>query len=364
MRILQVIGGIVKAAGTSVFCVELSDELVRSGNTVAIAVSNPDAADAYPSQMGVPLLRMSDCNGQVLRENWDVVHLHGIWEIGLFRLSCAAHRAGVKVVWSPHGMLTPWALGFKAWKKKLALFLYLKRELARADALHVTAQSEIEDVRRLGLRNQVIVAPLGVRMAGKMGEEKITASGEKKCHKTLLFVSRVHRKKGLPTLLTAWAQIPSVIRAGWQIRIVGPDQDNHTAELQSQAVALGIADEIVFAGPKYGAELADEYRTADLFALPTHSENFGSVVIEALSYGLPVICTREAPWEELETRRCGWWVEDSVKGAAAALVEGLTLSDEVRHTMGERGRRLVREKYTWEAVCDAVAKGYERTLAS
>ena len=342
----------------------MSDELVRSGNTVAIAVSNPDAADAYPSQTGVPLLRMSDCNGRILRENWDVVHLHGIWEVGLFRLSCAAHRAGVKVVWSPHGMLTPWALGFKAWKKKLALFLYLKRELARADALHVTAQSEVEDVRRLGLRNRVIVAPLGVRMAGKMGEEEITASSGKKCRKTVLFVSRVHRKKGLPTLLTAWAQIPSVIRAGWQIRIVGPDQDNHTAELQSQAVALGIADEVVFAGPKYGVELAGEYCAADIFALPTHSENFGSVVIEALSYGLPVICTREAPWEELETRRCGWWVEDSVKGVVAALAEGLTLSDEVRCAMGKRGRRLVEEEYTWKAVCDAVTKGYEKVLSS
>lgn len=184
----------------------------------------------------------------------------------------------------------------------------------------------------------------------------------RRAQKTLLFVSRVQRKKGLPNLLSAWSRLSESVREGWRIRIVGPDEDGHAAELKRQAESLGIAEAVDFVGPRYGTDLDAEYRSADLFVLPTHSENFGSVVIEALAHGLPVICTKGAPWAELVTHRCGWWVEDSVEALTAALKAGIPLPSEALREMGAHGRKLVEEKYTWKAVCDAMVEGYRRIV--
>ena len=117
-----------------------------------------------------------------------------------------------------------------------------------------------------------------------------------------------------------------------------------------------------FVGPKYGDELQREYATADLFVLPTHSENFGSVVIEALAHGLPVITTKGAPWVEIETNRCGWWIDIGVEPLAKTLRTALSLGDKERCEMGQRGRRFVEAKYTWAAVVKAMEQAYESVV--
>lgn len=342
MRILHIVTGLQKASGVTTFVENLVPELRGCGCLVDIVVRSEEGG-----------IRLRDV------ARYEIVHIHGLWDLWLHQWAQAARKVGVKIVWSPHGMLQPWALRNKWWKKIAALALYQWRDLRSADALHVTAQSEVDDVRRVGLKNPVIVAPLGVNLPKR---ECVSVGKDEDRRKTLLFVSRIQRKKGLPTLLSAWAQLPQTIRSGWRIRIVGPDQDNHTEELKAQAETLRILGDIDFVGPKYGNELAAEYQSADLFVLPTHSENFGSVVVEALAYGLPVICTKKAPWEELASLMCGWWIEDEVDALCVALKEGLSLTTEVRRAMGARGRRLVEEKYTWKAVCDAMVEGYRRIV--
>ena len=326
-------------------------ELRVLGNDVGVVTRNESKSRVEVEQRkdGLSSLQLHTST----LKSYDIVHIHGLWDLWLHRWAKAAGKASVKVVWSPHGMLQPWALKNKWWKKVAALALYQWRDLSRAAALHVTAQSEVDDVRRIGLKNPVIVAPLGVHLPKDEG-----VGVNKDRRKTLLFVSRVQRKKGLPTLLSAWAQLPQSVRTGWQVRVVGPDQDNHTLELKAQAEKLGILGDVDFVGPKYGAELAAEYRSADLFVLPTHSENFGSVVIEALAYGVPVICTKKAPWEELSARQCGWWIEDEVNSLCGALKEGLSLTNEARRVMGERGHKLVEEKYLWPAIGRQMAEAY------
>jgi glycosyltransferase involved in cell wall biosynthesis len=108
--------------------------------------------------------------------------------------------------------------------------------------------------------------------------------------------------------------------------------------------------------------LDEEYNAANLFVLPTHSENFGSVVIEALARKLPVICSQGAPWKELEDNKCGWWPEDSVSGLRSALVSAMGLSEFERTEMGMRGKKLVEERYTWCAVCNTMFKGYKEIV--
>ena len=349
MRILHIVTGMQKASGVTVFVAELTAELRALGHEVAVVTRNE----------GLDVSKLP----------YDVVHIHGLWDPWLHKWSCAARKAGIPVVWSPHGMLQKWALKNKWWKKFAALALYQWRDLHSASLLHATAQSEVEDIRRIGLHNKVVVAPLGVRLP----LERIRTFKHSNI-RTLLFVSRVQRKKGLPNLIEAWSRLPQDLRNGWQVRIVGPEQDGHVAELKAQCDSLGVSwydcqlqsnsrtieqSNIIFAGPKYDAELVSEYANADLFVLPTHSENFGSVVIEALAHGDPVITTKEAPWTELEEFKCGWWIDDNVDALTVALREALETSILDLDLLGRNGRALVEERYIWSAVCDKIVQGYE-----
>jgi len=177
--------------------------------------------------------------------------------------------------------------------------------------------------------------------------------------KTVLYVGRITPIKGLSSLCKAFAQTRV---DDWHLVIVGPDQENHTAELRALAEQVGVVEHVTFTGPKYGYDLQKAYDDADIFVLPSHSENFGSVVIEALAHGVPVITTKGTPWQELEERRCGWWIDIGVEPLVTVLKEALRLDDTTRRAMGERGRKLVEEKYTWDAIVKKMLKGYDEVL--
>ena len=169
MRILHVITGMQKAAGTSVFCGEVCSGLVRGGHDVTLAVPDPAAAGCYAVDPKVRIVAIESVlalrrNGASNVAPFDLVHIHGLWPLVLHKVSNWAHGNKIPVAWSPHGMLTPWAMKYKRWKKLPAWWLYQKRDLARAAVLHATADAELADFRRLGLANKVVIAPLGIVM--------------------------------------------------------------------------------------------------------------------------------------------------------------------------------------------------------
>lgn len=355
MKILHVITGLQKAAGTSVFCGEVCNGLVALGHEVTIAVSNPQATDCYPLESQIKLVSISSLLHDYIisSPSQSIIHIHALWAPILHKVVKWARQNNLPVVWSPHGMLTPWAMHNKWWKKQMAWWLYQKRDLSYSSLIHATAQSEVEDIRGMGLSNKVIIAPLGVKIDNRVGHvERVDGK------KVLLFVSRVQKKKGLMNLVQAWSQLPSEIKGGWIIRIVGPDQDNHTDELKRLCTELDVEQDFEFVGPKYGDELTREYASADLFVLPTHSENFGSVVIEALAHKVPVICTKGAPWEDLETYKCGWWIDIGVDPLIEALMKAIKMSDEERHNMGTCGEFLVSTRYDWKTICRTLMNAY------
>lgn len=352
MKICHIITGLQAAAGTSVFAVELAAEQSADGEEVCILVKNR-RTNEYALPAGVPVLRESSVIGRT-----DIVHVHGLWDPWLTRQTRRFRQAGAKVVWSPHGMLTPWALSQRKLKKRVAWWFYQKMALAQADLLHVTASSEVEDVQRLGLKNALVVAPLGVRLSPSRAHE--SAPGAKH---NVLFISRLQKKKGLLNLMDAWKSLRD-IATGWRIVIAGPDQEGHLDEVLTRARQNGVEESVDYAGAVYGDKKEALYAAADIFVLPSFSENFGSVVVEALAQGVPVITTKGTPWQELEARRCGWWVDIGVEPLADSLRQAMGLTDAERREMGMRGRKLVEEKYQWPAIGRQMLAAYEGLLGA
>ena len=201
--------------------------------------------------------------------------------------------------------------------------------------------------------------------------------------KIVLFVSRIHPKKGLINLVDAWGILKKKsVCEQWKCVLAGPNEDGHLNQVMAHAKTVGVVDDFEYVGPVLGETKDKLYAEADIFVLPTFSENFGSVVIEALSQGCPVITTKGAPWAELlggrnEDRcqkdsanervvagRCGWWVDIGVEPLVETLGEAMSLTDEERYQMGINGRRLAESKYTWPSVAQKMSKAYETLIKS
>lgn len=284
-----------------------------------------------------------------------ILHDNGLWLGTNHGTVRAARMAGVPLMISPRGMLTDWALRYNGWKKKIAWRFYQQRDLHFADVLHATSRDEANGFRTARFTQPIAIIPNGVFVPHQNAAPKEGRNGQK----TLLFLARIHPKKGLPLLVQAWA---TARPQGWRVIIAGMDEGGHLNEIKAEVRKRGVEQDFSFVGPVEGQAKWDLYRSADLFVLPSHSENFGLVIAEALGCGVPVITTRRTPWEELATNCCGWWVQDTCEGLAEALRDATDRNDEDRREMGARGRKLVEDNYSWPGVAARMKAVYEWML--
>jgi len=330
--------------------------LVSYDSGVPSSIVRPDHADvglrfAPAEPAWRPLLRRDNHFADTLEAEASgsdtIVHDHGVWMPSNHAAATAARRLGAPLVVTTRGMLTTWALGQSRLKKRAAWLLYQGRDLRSAKLLHATADSEVEDIRRIGLRQPVIVLPNGVEVP------ELARGMPSGPRRRALFLSRVHPKKGLLNLVEAWAEVRP---ENWELVIAGPDEGGHRAEVEAHARIHSV--DIVWTGPVADDAKWDLYRSADLFVLPTFSENFGIVVAEALAVGVPALTTKGAPWELLNRERCGWWIDIGVEPLIAALRNATELDDDARHAMGRRGRTYVREHLSWDHVANGMLAAY------
>lgn len=341
MKVIHFTHELPQASGVATFVRELNAAL-RAGGVESRIVLNPRELPE-------------------VAETGMVLHIHGMWKPVYHLAAQWAKKQGVKVVWSVHGMLAPWSMKHKWWKKLPVWFVYQWRDLRSAAILHATSENEVGWIRRLGFTQRIVLAPLGTHLPEAKEVEGGRLKVERRNDKVLLFVGRVYPVKALDRLIEAFQAVDNT---GWKLRIVGPDQAGHMAELKKLVVDSGqwLVDRVEFVGPKFRAELEAEYENCDCLALVSHTENFGATVVDAMAREKPVITSTKTPWKEVEDEKCGWWVDNDVETLSKAIREMMVLSDEERVEMGAHGRKLVEAKYTWEAVARKMNETYGRII--
>jgi glycosyltransferase involved in cell wall biosynthesis len=285
------------------------------------------------------------------------VHIHGLWEPHCNVAAAAARACKRPYIISAHGMLDLWALRHKRVKKALYAALIEARNLQRAACLRALTLDEVEDYRRVGMGAPIAVVPTGVEVpTGITGDLFWESYPQLAGRRIILFLGRVHRKKGLDVLLEAWSRIPNP-SDDVHVVIAGPD-DGHLPELKQAVEKLGLEHSVTFAGMLYGERKWSALRAASVFVLPSHSEGFSVAVLEALGMGLPVIVTDQCHFPEVKEQHCGWTIQPEIAQVEEALRDFLQLPPEEAVRMGERGRNLVEKRFTWSVIGQQMADVY------
>lgn len=293
----------------------------------------------------------------------DVVHLHTPWELSNLQLAPLLRSEGVPYIVTVHGMLDDYCMKQKALKKRVFLNLGGRRLFGRATTVHFTAAAEKEQATRWIPGNyKPVVQACAIDFApykqlpGTAPALAAFPQLKTDCH-NILFLSRLHPKKGVERLIEAVALLKDKHK-NLQLLIAGPGEDAYTKQLKDLAQTFGIGQFTYFLGMVRGDVKLSLYELADVFVLPTHQENFGLVLPEAFACGTPVVTTRGTDiWRELA--EAGAKIVDNQPRAIADAIANLLADDEAREQLGRQGREYVRN---WLAE-DKVQAGYERMYA-
>lgn len=384
---------------------------IRTGNDTEVYLLAPKARKStLPDTAESEGLEVRLCDGakgvrreleELIRDSSQVRFIYhaGVWDPLNHYVARLGRRRGIPVIASVRSMLDPWALNHRKWKKRLAWRAYARRDLLGAAAIHATAELEAGYVKRaLGKHGPpVIVVPNGVELPGKeffsrcyegrggnlLNEKKLRdpSGSVRKEPRRLVFLSRIHQKKGVLDLINAFGDMNP---EGWELVIAGNDDGGHEADCKRLASRQPNRERIRFWGPVGDADKWDLYRSADLFVLPSYSENFGIVVGEALGMGIPVITTTATPWREYSKESQSssespsqspsasdfhdlanhglWIVEPGQYPLMRAMKEGMALSDVERAERGRKGAEWIRREFTWKAVAKRFLQAVEQVI--
>ena len=296
------------------------------------------------------------CDRILDAEKPDLVHINGIWSLDRWLMQRQALKRGIKTYVMPHGMLEPWILNRHYWTKKLpALLLYERRALRSAECLIATAESERENICRLPFKvyglpcvEKVELVANGIVVSG------IPMKDDWSVRKKILYVSRIHVKKGIEMLIDVAVSMGERLK-DYEIVIAGEGEPAYVGALKAKAAASGL--NVNFVGGVYGEEKWKTFQDADFFVLPTNSENFGYVIAESLACGTPVITTKGTPWEAVDPA-CGCWIERTEGNLQQAMAWMMEKTPVELETMGRVGRKLIEENYSARSMAEGLMAIY------
>lgn len=363
MQVTQIIQGVHLASAGPTYCVaRLTEELNRLGaQTTVLTLGDPPVEWPPAAPLRLHSGRWARGTGvscaltrevRRLASAPGILHGNGIWRYtNLFPL-LISKKTPARIIFSPHGMLSPWSMRFKSAIKAPFWQLLQRPALARSHCLHATAPIEYEDIRRVGLRAPVAVIPYGIDIPRLRQEEPRL--------KRVVFMSRIDPKKGVDLLLPAWQALAADF-SDWELVIAGPLGGSYADSMQTLARRLA-APRVTFTGQVLDEDKRALLSGASLFVLPTRSENFGMVVPEALAHGTPVITTHETPWEEIPRRGCGWIIRPDQQELEQVLRDAMSRPLEQLGAMGAAGRAWMEADYSWGRIAGMMRDTYEWLL--
>lgn len=284
-----------------------------------------------------------------------VVHLHGMW---LPALSTSARRwrqarTDRALVLSPHGMLDPWALGNSCWKKRLAMALFERATLRACDCLHALNPAEAAAIRAQGLNRPIAVIPNGVNLPEQSRPlatfpNRPAPTDVADPRRVMLFLGRLHPKKGVAETLRAWSRLSPALHADWRLVIAGWDDGGHGETLTALATELKLDREVTFAGAVFGADKYAWLARASGFVLASYSEGLPMAVLEAWAHRVPVFMSAACNLPEGFSSGAAIEVVPDPQRLAATLAEHLARPD--LDDVGQAGRALVDARFTWDSI--------------
>ncbi len=352
----------------------------RRGNSVSVFTTNVDGDvdsavrldqpvkmdDVEVHYFRVPALRRlfwSPRLAERLRRvisGFDIVHLHSVFLWPTYAAARIAANAGIPYVMSPRGMLVGDVIRRKSRvAKTIWIRLIERRSLAQAAGLHVTADIEGEEVARLGLNlPRIFCVPNGVSWPAAPGPLEDGPFADI-ARPYALFLSRINRKKGIDRLIKAWRWVPDL-----NLIIAGNDDENYLPEMEALARAEGVAQRVRFLGPVQDAHKWALYGNAEIFVLPSYSENFGNVVAEAMAMACPVIVTPEVGLAKLVAEVGAGVITSGDPAVLARSITELHADRVARRRLGAAGRRAAVERLSWDGVAARMEEEYVRVIRS
>lgn len=369
MNILHVIAGInIEGGGACKYVADLANnQVVLDGVHVTVLTQKAHASRVllsdeveltYPKEGGGRFRTGFSKHIRSLHASSpiDVMHVHGIWNLCLHDAIVEANRLGIPCLLAPHGMLEPGALEFSKWKKQIAMLLFQKKALNLVTAFMATAPEEAKNLAPFVAGKTIFQSPPGVDMPEA---SQVRDWGVEEEVKTMLFLSRVHPKKNIISLVKAFSELDP---PGWEFLIAGPDEKNYSTEVSNYIEQVGLTQRVKMLGPIFGAEKVELFKKSSFFALPSLSENFGIVVAEALSYGIPVLTTEATPWGVLNKQGLGWWTATDDESIKNGLKAALATTPENMQKMGCRGRDYVAKTFDWGTIAADLIETYQSLI--
>jgi len=293
-----------------------------------------------------------------------LLHQHGLWQYPSLAVLRWGRRTHQPTLISPHGMLDPWAIRNSAWRKRIVGWAYEYQNLKSAGCLHALAESEYSSIRAFGMRNPIAIVPNGVDIPADVelsstDPKEFPAEWEQK--RVLLFLSRIHPKKGIMPLVEAWSRLGSE-KKDWRLAIIGPPEVGHEEEVAAAIESRGLKKEVSIFGPQYGAEKRAWLCRANAFVLPSFSEGFPIAVLEAMAFRLPVLMTDECNFPEAFAAGMAVQARPEAESLRKGLVEILSMSMQEAEALGSRVRSFVASNYAWPTIAQQMLEVYRWLL--
>ncbi len=359
---------------------ELSEAMLRLG--ACIQVFGPEAGQAadfnksgwrgapvsiFPTVGPKKLAYSPELTQKLIEWRPDVVHIHGLWQFHGLSARIWHQSSNSPLFISPHGMLNDWAIERSKLKKRISRFLFEDYNFKNASQVHALSAEEEGAISRFAQTQGIFRAPNGIRIPSSRDQlvKQRWAKKKKSKQRNLVYLGRLHSKKGLKELLCAISIIKSSNRLGpWKLMIAGWSQEAHGTELKKLTKTLDITEEIEFIGPIFGTHKEDFLlNKADAFILPSQAEAMPITVLEAWSFGLPVLMTEACNMPEAFAGAAAIKISNQPEAMAAEISDFLGSPDSLRNQIGEQGYKFVKERFGWDKIAEDFILEYQKSIA-